>query len=67
VTSVRSDGGLVDDVTTEVGGIEPDTIADAYVFDWKEGDESVLATLGMDKRSSARTTPRTTTSRSVTC
>ncbi|HEU4971110.1 MAG TPA: FtsX-like permease family protein [Gaiellaceae bacterium] len=49
VTSVRSDGGLVDDVTTEVGGIEPDTIADAYVFDWKEGDESVLATLGMDK------------------
>jgi putative ABC transport system permease protein len=37
----------VDDVTTEVGGIEPDTIADAYVFDWKEGDESVLATLGM--------------------
>ncbi len=49
VTSVRSDGGLVDDVTTEVGGIEPDTIADAYIFDWKEGDESVLATLGMDK------------------
>jgi putative ABC transport system permease protein len=46
VTSVRSDGGLVDEVTTEVGGIEPDTIADAYVFDWKEGDESVLATLG---------------------
>jgi putative ABC transport system permease protein len=46
VTSVRSDGGLVDGVTTEVGGIEPDTIADAYVFDWQEGDESVLATLG---------------------
>jgi len=48
VTSVRSDGGLVDDVTTEVGGIEPDTIADAYVFDWKDGDDSVLATLGME-------------------
>jgi putative ABC transport system permease protein len=46
VTSVRSDAGLVGDVTTEVGGIEPDTIADAYVFDWREGDESVLATLG---------------------
>jgi putative ABC transport system permease protein len=46
VTSVRSDGGLVDGVTTEVGGIEPDTIAQAYVFDWREGDESVLATLG---------------------
>jgi putative ABC transport system permease protein len=49
VTSVRSDAGLVDDVTTEVGGIEPETIADAYVFDWKDGDESVLATLGTDK------------------
>jgi len=46
VTSVRSDAGLVDDVTTEVGGIEPDTIAKAYVFDWREGDDSVLATLG---------------------
>jgi len=46
VTSVRSDAGLVNDVTTEVGGIEPETIADAYVFDWQEGDESVLATLG---------------------
>jgi putative ABC transport system permease protein len=46
VTSVRSDAGLVGDVTTEVGGIEPDTIAEAYVFDWREGDESVLATLG---------------------
>jgi putative ABC transport system permease protein len=49
VTSVRSDAGLVNDVTTEVGGIEPDTIADAYVFDWREGDESVLATLGTTK------------------
>ena len=46
VTSVRSDAGLVDDVTTEVGGIEPGTIADAYVFAWKDGDDSVLATLG---------------------
>ena len=49
VTSVRSDAGLVNDVTTEVGGIEPETIADAYVFDWREGDESVLATLGTTK------------------
>ena len=46
VTSVRSDAGLVNDVTTEVGGIEPETIADAYVFDWREGDDSVLATMG---------------------
>ncbi len=49
VTSVRSDAGLVNEVTTEVGGIEPETIADAYVFDWREGDESVLATLGTTK------------------
>jgi putative ABC transport system permease protein len=47
VTSVRSDAGLVDDVSTEVGGIEPDTIAEAYVFDWQDGDDSVLADLGM--------------------
>jgi len=46
VTSVRSDAGLVNDVSTEVGGIEPDTIAEAYVFDWQEGDDSVLANLG---------------------
>jgi putative ABC transport system permease protein len=45
VTSVRSDAGLVNDVTTEVGGLEPDTIAEAYVFDWREGDESALAEL----------------------
>jgi putative ABC transport system permease protein len=49
VTSVRSDAGLVNDVTTEVGGIEPGTIAEAYVFDWQEGDESALATLGTTK------------------
>ncbi len=49
VTSVRSDAGLVDGVTTEVGGIEPDTIADAYVFDWREGDDSVLATMDKTK------------------
>ncbi|MDQ3672600.1 MAG: ABC transporter permease, partial [Actinomycetota bacterium] len=49
VTSVRSDAGLVAGTTTEVGGIEPDTIAEAYVFDWREGDESVLATLSTTK------------------
>jgi len=45
VTSVRSDAGLVNGGSSEVGGIEPDTIAKAYVFDWKDGDEGVLATL----------------------
>ena len=46
VTSVRSDAGLVNGESAEVGGIEPDTVAQAYVFDWREGDDSVLATLG---------------------
>ena len=32
--------------TAEIGGIEPDTIAEAYVFDWVDGDDSVLAKLG---------------------
>ena len=49
VTSVRSDVGLVDGDSAEIGGIEPDTIAQAYVFDWREGDESMLATLGTTK------------------
>ncbi|MBA3332705.1 MAG: ABC transporter permease, partial [Actinobacteria bacterium] len=49
VTSVRSDVGLVDGESAEIGGIEPDTIAEAYVFDWREGNESVLATLGTTK------------------
>ncbi len=49
VTSVRSDAGLVDGISAEIGGIEPDKIAAAYVFDWREGDESVLATLGTTK------------------
>jgi len=46
VTSVRSEAGQVDGSTAEIGGIEPDTIADAYVFQWREGDDSVLASLG---------------------
>ena len=46
VTSVRSDVGQVDGDTAEVGGIEPDTITEAYRFLWQNGDDSVLATLG---------------------
>ncbi len=46
VTSVRSDAGQVDGDTADVGGIEPDTITEAYRFVWKNGDDSVLATLG---------------------
>jgi putative ABC transport system permease protein len=46
VTNVRSEAGQVNDETAEIAGIDPDKIAKAYVFDWQEGDESVLATLG---------------------
>jgi putative ABC transport system permease protein len=48
VTSVRSEAGQVDGETAEIGGIEPETIAEAYVFDWREGDDGVLATLGTE-------------------
>ena len=46
VTSVRSDVGEVDGESAEIGGIEPDTIAEAYAFNWQDGDDSVLAKLG---------------------
>jgi putative ABC transport system permease protein len=46
VTAVRIEGGQVDGETARVGGIEPDTITDAYVFRWREGDDGVLASLG---------------------
>src|SRR5262249_11833998 len=46
VTNVRTDGALVNGSSTGVGGIEPETIGKAYVFEWKDGDESALAKLG---------------------
>jgi ABC-type antimicrobial peptide transport system permease subunit len=46
VTNVRSDAGLVNGDSAEIGGIDPDKIADAYVFDWRDGDDGLLATLG---------------------
>ena len=46
VTSVRSDVGQVGLEEAEIGGIEPDTIAEAYAFNWTDGDDSVLLTLG---------------------
>ncbi len=49
VTSVRTEAGQVNGDTAEIGGIEPDTIAEAYIFDWTDGDDSVLATLGTTK------------------
>jgi putative ABC transport system permease protein len=46
VTSVRIEGGQVDGETARIGGIEPGSITEAYVFRWRDGDDSVLASLG---------------------
>ncbi len=46
VTNIRTEGGEVNGSSAEIGGIEPDTIAEAYVFDWQQGDDSVLASFG---------------------
>jgi putative ABC transport system permease protein len=46
VSNVRSDGGEVAGSDKYVTGIEPDTIATTYKFDWKEGSDETLATLG---------------------
>jgi len=46
VTSVRAELGKVAGSSKYVTGIEPDKIALAYRFDWKEGSDAVLAQLG---------------------
>jgi putative ABC transport system permease protein len=46
VSSVRADLGKVGDSSTYVTGIDPNTILDTYTFDWKEGDDGVVANLG---------------------
>ncbi|HSI97321.1 MAG TPA: FtsX-like permease family protein, partial [Gaiellaceae bacterium] len=46
VTSVRSDLGEIDGNAGYVTGIDPDRIALAYRFDWKDGSDEVLASLG---------------------
>jgi putative ABC transport system permease protein len=48
VTNVRSDIGEAAGADKYVTGIEPDSIAAAYEFDWKAGSNEVLATLGED-------------------
>ena len=46
VTSVRAELGKVAGSSKYVTGIEPDKIARAYRFDWKEGSDAVLGELG---------------------
>jgi len=47
-TSVRADIGKAAGKTGYVTGIEPETIADVYRFDWKEGSDDLLFDLGRD-------------------
>jgi putative ABC transport system permease protein len=46
VTSVRSELGKVAGSGEYVTGIEPGTIAGAYLFQWKDGSDAVLSRLG---------------------
>jgi putative ABC transport system permease protein len=46
VTSVRSDLASADGESGYVTGIQPEAIAQAYTFDWKDGSDSVLGELG---------------------
>jgi putative ABC transport system permease protein len=47
-TSVRADIGKAAGKTGYVTGIEPETIAEVYGFDWKEGSDALLFDLGRD-------------------
>jgi ABC-type antimicrobial peptide transport system permease subunit len=46
VTAVRADVAEINGEDTEIAGIDPDTIASAYTFDWTEGSDAVLTELG---------------------
>ena len=46
VTSVRAELGKVAGSSQYVTGIEPDDIDEAYVFEWEDGSNAVLAHLG---------------------
>jgi putative ABC transport system permease protein len=46
VSNVRSEVAEVDDSSTYLTGIDPATILQTYTFDWKEGDDSVVQSLG---------------------
>jgi putative ABC transport system permease protein len=47
-TSVRSELGKVAGTDKYVTGIEPDKITSVYTFDWAEGSDETLTTLGED-------------------
>ena len=42
MSNVRSDPGLVNGDSSEVGGIDPNTIVKTYTFKWQQGDDTVV-------------------------
>jgi putative ABC transport system permease protein len=57
-TSIRSDRGRVDNANATVNGVDPQTVAGLYHFEWKQGSGASLAKLDGDgalvKRSFAK-------------
>jgi putative ABC transport system permease protein len=48
VANVRAEIAEIDGSGGYLTGLEPDRIAQAYSFDWKDGSDAVLGTLGSD-------------------
>jgi putative ABC transport system permease protein len=46
VSPVRTGAALANGEDAEIGGVDPDTIASTYNFDWTDGSDEVLADLG---------------------
>jgi putative ABC transport system permease protein len=47
-SSVRFDQALADTTEAEVTGVDPETIATFYTFEWTEGSDATLGELGAD-------------------
>jgi putative ABC transport system permease protein len=48
VSALRQDGGLVAGDKEVVNGVDPATIAKVFDFEWKQGSNTVLSSLGAD-------------------
>jgi putative ABC transport system permease protein len=48
VTSIRQDGGLVFGGKETINSIDPKTVSGLFTFDWAQGSDAVLSTLGGD-------------------
>jgi putative ABC transport system permease protein len=48
VTAIRQDGGLVFGGKETINSIDPKTVSGLFTFDWAQGSDKVLSTLGGD-------------------